>query len=655
MAWIQTLRFKIVALAFATGVFAAVGTAQLMLRTMQQDIETLLLESGASNRQVAAGLLANKIEILQTTFTAITQSITPALWADRPALERRLRQESAANALFDVVLAADAGGQMQVRLDHGKAIDVLPNIADRPYFQQAIASGQMVISEPIVGRANHLPQLILALAAPQLDGKPTGIIGGSLPLGSAGALHNIGLGDAQDGSRTLVINRNGVILAHPDPARLMGKATDEPGLGEVYRHWRDTGHPAATESRATLSSGYLISMAPIVVADWMLVRMTPQAIALQPLRAAGRAAWITAAGVGLVAAVLAVWFGLRVTRSFNKLRDRAMASLTDASGNLAPWPAWGGEIGELARVFQHVEDQRLQRESETRGLLLQLEAVLNHAEVGIALTRNGVFELVSRRFCETFGMDKSELEGRSSRVIYPSDEAFANLSARAHPQFMEQGYFSGEVELTRKSGEIFWAHMRGRAVAPGDMSKGTIWTFEDVTDLRAQREKLTWSSSHDALTGLLNRPAFEAVLVEATVNAANAPFCAMFIDLDHFKQINDSAGHAAGDTVLRDIARILQAEVRKADTVARLGGDEFAVVLSECPLNHGQAIAEKIRAAVLAYRLEEQGRSLGVGASIGLVLVDASLGNADAVLAAADNACYAAKHRGRNCIMVYGD
>ncbi|MEO7941570.1 MAG: diguanylate cyclase [Burkholderiaceae bacterium] len=655
MDWIHTLRFKIVALAFATGVLSAVGTAQLMLRTTQQDIETLLLESGASTLQVSAALLANKIETLQTTLSAITESITPALWADPPALEGRLRQESAANALFDVILASDASGQIRVRLVDGKPSDDLPNIADRPYFKRAIASSQMVISEPIVGRATKVPQVILALAAPQLDGKPTGIIGGSLPLGSTGAFHYIGLGDPHDGSRSLVINGEGIILAHPDPSRLLGKVSDEPGLGEAYRRWRDAGSSAKTENTATLSSGYLIAMAPIALSDWMLVRMTPQAIALQPLRAARRAAWISAAGVGLAAALLAVWFGLRVTRTFHKLRDRAMASLTDASGNLAPWPAWGGEIGELARVFQHVEEERARREGETQALLLQLAAVLNHAEVGIALTRNGEFELVSRRFCETFGMDKHDMEGKSTRIIYGSDEAYQALAVRARPQFMEQGFFSGEVELVRKSGEIFWAHMRGRAVLAGDMSKGTIWTFDDVTDVRAQREKLTWSSSHDALTGLCNRSAFESALTEASAGAERTPFCTMFIDLDRFKQVNDGAGHAGGDAVLRDVAKVIQEQVRKADTVARLGGDEFAVVLDNCPLDHGRLIAEKIRLAVVAYRLEWEGRSYNIGASIGLVLVDSTFTSTEAVLAAADNACYAAKHRGRNCVMVYGD
>lgn len=656
MRWFHTLKFKIVALAVATGVLSAVCTAELLLRETRKDIETLLLENSADNRAGTAALLATKLDLLRTTLGAIARSTRPELWQDHKALEQHLRQKSAAHALFDVLLASDAQGQILVRLVGGVPTRELPNIADRPYFQRAIGSDHMVISEPVIGRATRKPQLILAMATPPRDGRPTGMIGGSLELDSAGLFSHIGQGDARDGSRTLVMNRAGIVLAHPDATRLLGQASDEPGLAAFYQRWRDAGSPVQTEGSASLSSGYLISMAGIAASDWVLVRMTPQSIALQPLRAAQRTAWLSAAAVGLVAALLAIWFGLRVTRPIDKLRDRAMASLTDARSNVAHWPdKWGGELGELARVFQHVEAERERRQAETRALLLQLEAVLDHAEIGIALTRDGKFELVSRHFCETFGMTQQEMEGQSTRIIYPSEEAFAALAARARPQFMEQGFFAGEVELMRKSGEAFWAVMRGRAVLAGDLSKGTIWTFEDVTEMRAQREKLAWSSSHDALTGLVNRAAFETLLSEATQQGESEPFCALFIDLDRFKQVNDTGGHAAGDAVLRGIAERLTAQVRKSDTVARLGGDEFAVLLPRCPIGQARDIAEKMRLAVVEYQLDWHGQAFSVGASIGMVAVDGRFASSEEVLAAADNACYAAKHRGRNCVVVYGD
>lgn len=116
--------------------------------------------------------------------------------------------------------------------------------------------------------------------------------------------------------------------------------------------------------------------------------------------------------------------------------------------------------------------------------------------------------------------------------------------------------------------------------------QGTVWTVEDVTDSREHRERLAWRSSHGALTGLVNRPAFEELLSRATERSVAEPFCVMFIDLDHFNQVNESAGHAEGDALLRELALIRSTQVRQADTVARMGGDEFAILLGKCPLTH---------------------------------------------------------------------
>jgi len=252
-----------------------------------------------------------------------------------------------------------------------------------------------------------------------------------------------------------------------------------------------------------------------------------------------------------------------------------------------------------------------------------------------------------------FRWTPAQLIGQSTRAIYASDAAYEALSERAKPAFLAHGAFDGEIELVRRDGQPFWAHMRGRAVVAGDRSQGTIWTMEDVTEVREQRERLTWSSSHDSLTGLANRAAFEDLLEHASARAASEPFCALFIDPDRFKQVNDTGGHAAGDAVLRDVAKVLAAQVRKSDTVARLGGDEFVVLLDHCPVAQAQVIAEKLRVAVVAYELLWEDRTHSVGASIGLVPVGASMCTAAEVLAAADAACYEAKRQGRNRVAMY--
>lgn len=260
----------------------------------------------------------------------------------------------------------------------------------------------------------------------------------------------------------------------------------------------------------------------------------------------------------------------------------------------------------------------------------------------------GTFLADSRQFCHMFRCEKQDVMGEATRMIYPSDASFDALIAEAGPALSQHGVLDTELELLRRTGQVFWARMRGRAVSAGDIGAGTIWTIEDITAAREQRERLSYTASHDSLTGLLNRAAFERQLEAATQEAATSPFCALFIDLDRFKVVNDTGGHAAGDALLRDISQVLVNSVRESDTVARLGGDEFAVLLPQCPTEQARAVADKLCAAVQRYELLWSGARLSVGASVGLVPVDGQFTSAADVMRAADSACYEAKKRGRS-------
>jgi diguanylate cyclase (GGDEF)-like protein len=126
-----------------------------------------------------------------------------------------------------------------------------------------------------------------------------------------------------------------------------------------------------------------------------------------------------------------------------------------------------------------------------------------------------------------------------------------------------------------------------------------------------------------------------------------------FLDLDRFKDVNDRAGHQAGDELLRQLSALLREQMRTRDTLARVGGDEFAVLLEHCSAERAVRIAEALRRSVARFRFVWGDQSYGVGASIGIVAVSAGSGTVADVLRAADTACYVAKQRGRNRIQVY--
>ena len=653
--WAGTLKFKIVVMAMVTAVLAAAGTASWMLARTQASIQQLLLDSAADDRERTAALLTSKVNLLQDLLKAAVRKLPAEAWGDPQAMARQLQERPALNALFNAVFAATPDGRMLARLEGGVPTNELPSVADREYFKQVLKSDQPVISAALRGKVSKAPLVIFVVPALGPDGRVVGVLGGSLALQSSALFLEMRTDVHSSGSRDLVIDRRGRILSHPDTARVMSPAESEPGLGPTVRAWLDSGSPIITEGSARVDQGYLVSEAGIPLTDWVHVRLTPAAQAFAPVAEAQATAWRAAVGVGVVAGLLAGVLAYRMTRPISRLKARADALLSEGAV-AGPWPREQGEVGALALAFETVVAQRERRQAEVQAVLMQLEAVLDHAEVGIALTRNGHFELVSGQFCRLFECDKghkTDLVGQPTRVIYGSDEAFKALAARARPAFMARGAFDGELELVKRNGQPFWARMRGRAVAPGDLSQGTVWTCEDITAARHQRERLAYSATHDALTGLANRAAFEEALQQATQTAAAAPFCALFIDLDRFKQVNDLGGHAAGDQMLCEIARLLEHGVRRSDLAARLGGDEFAVLLPACPPAQALLVAEKLCDAIAAHTLTWNGITHAVGASVGMVGVTARFASAADVLRAADAACYAAKRRGRNRVEVH--
>lgn len=656
--WVATLKFKIMVMAIVTAVLSAAVTTQLVLTSNQADIQRLLLRQDADDRERTAALLDTKIQMLDTALKAVGNRVTPSLLDNADALTGFLRDKPVLEALFDSVFVALPNGNIIVRFQRGVVDPSAPNVRDRDYFQRVLKSGSSYVSGAMLGRNSKVPIVVFAAPIKSAAGAVIGVVGATLHLRENSILSSVSREQNLDLAVDMVIDGSGRILAHSDSSRLMGKAEDQSGFAESFGQWVANGSTFHAEGISTLSQGgYMVSMAGLTSAEWMVVRITPEHVALQPLLVAKNAARRAAAGVGLSAALLAALFAWFITQPIGDLRRRA-ERLLQKRNDIEPadheaWPSGRGEVGQLGQAFQHVMQQRQQREQETQAVLRQLEAVLDNAEVGIAFSRSGKFELVSRNLCRMLAMDKAQVNGQSTRLIYPSEEAYLALAERARASFLLNGTFEGEVELVRRSGETFWAHMRGRALVAGDTWQGTIWIIQDVTHAREQRERLTWTASHDALTGLANRPNFEVLLEQATQHAQDYPFCALFIDLDRFKAVNDTAGHAAGDALLRDIAHKLSAEVRQSDTVARLGGDEFAVLLHRCPPAQALAVAEKLRSAVEAYELLWEGRNLTVGASIGLVSVDASFASHVDVLRAADSACYAAKRGGRNRVAKY--
>lgn len=179
---------------------------------------------------------------------------------------------------------------------------------------------------------------------------------------------------------------------------------------------------------------------------------------------------------------------------------------------------------------------------------------------------------------------------------------------------------------------------------------GAVLVFKDVTTLQEAQRQLAHSANHDELTGLPNRSALTRALSNVTRAGPGQHTTALcFIDLDRFKPVNDTAGHAAGDQLLQTVARVIRASCRAQDFPARLGGDEFVVLLEDCTIANAEHVARKIVNAIAAIDFEWNGEHYSVGASVGVTAVSGY--SADEALARADAACYAAKASGRGRVV----
>jgi diguanylate cyclase (GGDEF)-like protein/PAS domain S-box-containing protein len=184
---------------------------------------------------------------------------------------------------------------------------------------------------------------------------------------------------------------------------------------------------------------------------------------------------------------------------------------------------------------------------------------------------------------------------------------------------------------------------------------GVVMVIHDSTESREMQRVLSYQASHDGLTGLANRRELESRLSGMLAMGQQGPLdhVLCFLDLDQFKVVNDTCGHVAGDELLKQVAFILQQQVREADIVVRLGGDEFAILLECCPIDNARKLAEGICQSIRDFRFVWEDKSFDLGISIGLVEITGEETSVSKLLSAADLACYAAKDSGRNRVWVY--
>ncbi len=307
------------------------------------------------------------------------------------------------------------------------------------------------------------------------------------------------------------------------------------------------------------------------------------------------------------------------------------------------WVATHDDITEQRRAEQELNDTKQ-----------FLDSIIENIPVAVVVkdvhTRR--FVLVNRAFQAMHGMEQKDLLGKTAFDFY--SKKTAEFVHNTDGEFLRDNsaakYNEYEVD-SRLNGLRIYATSRIVIRDSRCEPKYLLVVIEDVTERRKSEQRIAYMAHHDALTGLANRTAVAQRIEEAAARQRRCgdPFTVLLLDLDRFKHVNDTLGHSAGDTLLREAAARLKALLRETDGLARLGGDEFAVI-------QGGEIHQREAASTLADRIIEviakpfklDGNEVNIGTSIGIALAPEHGTNPDNLLKMADMALYSAKSGGRN-------
>jgi diguanylate cyclase (GGDEF)-like protein/PAS domain S-box-containing protein len=357
-----------------------------------------------------------------------------------------------------------------------------------------------------------------------------------------------------------------------------------------------------------------------------------------------------------IALALCLPLGLFIWFFVSRLVARPLRQMTGGLNRIAAGDIEAGlelpvrgsnEIGLATEAFNRVmgkagdmlQQQRLSR------------IVFENSFEGITVTdANARIQMVNKAFTDTTGYSEAEAIGQTPALL-KSGKQDEKFYADFWSALKQDGEWRGEIWNRRKNGSVYAEWLNVSAVRnPGGEVENYVAIFSDITERKEREELMVFRAFHDALTGLPNRLLFRDRLEQALAQAKRHPGrtpAVMFLDLDRFKQINDTYGHDAGDMLLKEVANRLCSCVRSADTVARLAGDEFTVLLPEITDElTAHSVADKIL-ETMREPITLGGEERSITTSIGVSISPRDGADADTLMKCADMAMYFVKGSGR--------
>lgn len=643
-----TLKLRLASVAavlvFAATLLVTLSTLSVAERRMKAVIgdQQYTLLSGA------ASFMDDRLVARLGQVEALAAAIPPRLHGDWSGMRGFLAEQVrlwGADLYLNLVLF-DADGQMRLSVRDLPGPTTL-DARGADYFEGALAGRKGMISRPLRSRltGNH----IVVFSAPVFDaaGKVTAVLTGSVDLRKSGFLRQISTLKPGKTGYLFMMTAEGVVIDHPDESRLFQHVGTTPGIN-VGTDRALAGFEGWLEARSKDGTDSIYAYKRLRTTGWILAARYPSAEAFAPMDAMRENAFYSAGGLALAAGLLAWVLVYRLLAPLQELRDNVAAIRHDGAGIEVLHDGRPDEIGELARAFHALMAERERAERDRAASEKRLRLITDNLPVLISyIDRDHCYRFGNATYEKWFGvtphalvgMSLAELLGREAAAdIHPHIEAAfggqpvtheVRIAVRGEPRILQATYIPD--------------HQPDGSVA------GVYSLVHDMTHVKEVEEQLSQLARIDTLTGIANRRMFGETLHHALDRARRSgrPLALAYLDIDHFKKINDTYGHGVGDEVLKEFARRLTVGVRATDTPARLSGDEFVVILEEIGT---RAEAERIAAKIVdAMRVPFR---TGAGLVQATTSVGVALSNPrqaqDGLLAAADGALYAAKGKGRN-------
>ncbi|WP_314972245.1 sensor domain-containing diguanylate cyclase [Comamonas testosteroni] len=513
------------------------------------------------------------------------------------ALYEMLHEQRALIPFVTALRITDSAGEVLITPSE---IDVPFSVAERAYFAQAREADRMVVSEPLISHSFGKWSIVLARRLQAEGGQFQGIV---YAIVAAEHFHQLFQRQSFGTSSAMALRTDQALLVARYPA---ASQDADAGIG-----------------KAAVSSEYHQAISRNSEEGWYI---TPTLID----------------GVERITAYHRLpGYPLTV---FTGLGTEAYMAMWRASA----WRAWGLTglcialiaLGSVALYRLQQRERRIRKEQEL---------VINNDLIGMARLRERKIVWTNPAMRRLLKQPAAALQGASTRMLYPDEASYRRIGEKAYASLLARGKFHAQFQVQNAEGKLLWVDASGTLLN----AEESLWILVDIDALKQGEQAANHLANHDALTGLANRRALEETLNQELADGQMLAVC--FMDLDGFKQVNDTQGHDAGDKVLRVVAARLTAQARAGDCVARLGGDEFVVLLSGLRTSgEAMSVMKRCMEAVRQPIALDGGVMVQVGSSIGISISTAGSSSAN-LMQSADEAMYSAKHAGKGRIVQHSD